>query len=195
MSPRRIALLSLACLPVAACQPPAADDYVTRTRLAPKTEAPSKPIASPDTEGALWAPARQGTRILYGKPGERPLMALACERHGAGPVVVFTRFARADEGAKGILALIGNGHVERLFVDATSANGATIWAGSVDARDPRLEVLTGGRKVEATIPGAGSVILNPSAMPGELIALCRAGAPPLPLPGEAVPPTPPAAPA
>ena len=37
-------------------------------------------------------------------------------------------------------------------------------------------MLTGNREVEATVPGAGSVILNPSALPGELVERCRAPA-------------------
>ena len=37
-----------------------------------------------------------------------------------------------------------------------------------------MDVLTGTRQVEATVPGAGSVILNSSPLPGELVETCRA---------------------
>ena len=46
--------------------------------------------------------------------------------------------------------------------------------GVVAADDARMDVLTGTRQVEATVPGAGSVILNSSPLPGELVETCRA---------------------
>ncbi|MGI8943811.1 MAG: hypothetical protein ACR2FJ_06195 [Qipengyuania sp.] len=162
---------ALFLLPVA-CKPPAADDYVARVGIE-RREAPSEPIDSPNTEGAIWARSGGGSRIIYGKPGERPLMALACEMRDGAPVVAYTRFARADAHAKAILALIGNSHVARLKIDAERSGEVWIWKGTVPAESPELEALTGPRQIEATVPGAGSVILNPSAEPGALIAQCR----------------------
>ena len=190
---RTLALTPLALL--AACKPPASDDYVERTRIETPVEGPSEPIDSPDTEGAIWAPAERDTRLLYGKPGERPLFALECLSDGKGPEMGYTRFAKADPHAQAILALIGNGHVSRLKIDAAQVGDAWRWEGTVPASDPRLDVLTGAREVEATVPGAGSVILSPSSLPGELVERCRALDEPLSeevLPPEPSPPADPA---
>ena len=67
---RVLALLPL--LTFAACKPPASDDYIERTRIEAPAEGPSEPIDSPDTQDAIWAPATENTRLLYGgsvKPG------------------------------------------------------------------------------------------------------------------------------
>ncbi len=178
----RVAILSCLMLAIAACQPPASDEYSERSRIAPRAEGPSEPIASPDTAGAVWAAAENPDRLLYGKPGERPLFALECVDQGGLPLIAFTRFAKADAGAKAILALIGNGHVSRLKIDATERGDIWRWEGATEAADPALDVLTGPRQVEATVPGAGSLILNPSAVPGELVERCRAQALPDPEP-------------
>ena len=166
-------LAPLFVLALAACKPPASDEYAERTRIAPRAEAPSEPIASPDTEGAVWAATDNADRLLYGKPGERPFFALECTDQGGLPLVAYTRFAKADAHAKAILALIGNGHVSRLKIDATERGDVWRWEGAVAAEDPALDVLTGTRQVEATVPGAGSLILNPSTLPGELVERCR----------------------
>lgn len=169
-------LLPLALL--AACKPPAADDYVARVGVSER-EAPSPPIVSPDTQDAIWAPSPANPqRLLYGQPGKRPLFALECEEGAQGAVLTYTRFAAADAHAKAILALIGNGHVARLKIDAVRAGQGWLWQGGEPAASTGLEALTGARQVEATVPGAGSLILNPSPLPGELIISCRALAQP-----------------
>lgn len=177
---RRAALLPLTLL--VACNPPAAEDYVARVGVAGR-EAPTLPIPSPDTEGAVWAPsAANARRLVYGKPGQQVLFALECTGNPAAPTLTYTRFAAADPHAKAILALIGNGHVARLSIDATRAGpnapGGWLWQGVQPAESALFEGLTGGRQVEATVPGAGSLILNPSSLPGDLIQLCRAQVPP-----------------
>ena len=171
--PRFVALCALTLL--AACKPPASDDYVTRTQIADERKAPSKPIASPDAEGATWATSPESGRLLYGKPGEMPLLSLACE----DGTLVYRRYVAADPDAKAVLALIGNGHVERLWIDAAQEGEAWLWRGSIAADDPRLDVLTGPRSVEATVPGAGSLRLNGSQRPAEFISRCA---------GEIIPP-------
>ena len=177
----------LPLIAVAACNPPAADDYVARVGVAGR-EAPSAPIDSPDTKGAVWAPsAGNPQRLVYGKPGDRVLFALECIDEDAGPLLRYTRFADADPRAKAILALIGNGHVARLKIDATRGSSSWRWQGSEPATSLNFEALTGGRQVEATVPGAGSLILNPSPLPGELILRCRSLAQP------AIPPSAPGA--
>ncbi len=157
-----------ALLLLSACKPPASDEYVTRERIAGERTAPSTPVASPETDGAVWARSNDGERLLYGKPGASPYFALACEEGR----IRYTRFAEADPDAKAVLALIGNGHVERLWIDAEEAEEAWVWRGRIAADDPRLEVLTGPRSVEATVPGAGTLKLNPSRLPGEFIGEC-----------------------
>ncbi len=72
------------------------------------------------------------------------------------------------------MALVGNFHVARIPVDATFNGRAWVWEGSVDPADGDLEALTGPREVELTIPGAGSLVLQPSNMPGDLVETCRA---------------------
>ncbi len=190
---RTLALLPLAIL--AACKPPASDDYVERARIDEPAVGPSEPIDSPDTENAIWAPAQEGARLLYGVPGEHPLFAIECVSDGSEPMLGYTRFAQADAEAKAILALIGNGHVSRLKIDAAQVGDAWRWEGAVEVNDRRLDVLTGRREIEATVPGAGSLILNASALPGELVERCRNLTEPL-VPDQPVPePSPPEDPA
>lgn len=174
----RISALWPLCL-LSACNPPAADDYVARVGVTERA-APSPPILTPDTKGAGWAPSPANPqRLLYGKPGQPVLFSLECTGGGpAVPTLTYTRFADADPHAKAILAFVGNGHVSRLKVDATRNGNRWLWRGSEPAASLNFEGLTGGRQVEATVPGAGSLILNPSQWPGELIRQCRALAPP-----------------
>tara|TARA_R110002072_G_scaffold15856_43_gene62996 strand:+ start:9712 stop:10299 length:588 start_codon:yes stop_codon:yes gene_type:complete len=175
---RSITLMCLAALPLLAlpsCKPPAADDYVARVGLQERS-GPSEPLLSPDTAEAQWVVSREPGRIIYGNPGEPPLLALACIDGPQGAQIAYERIVAADPNAKAILALIGNSHVTRLFVDAEKTRDDWRWRGATDAEDPALEVLTGPRQVEATVPGAGSVILNASSLPRELINRCRAQA-------------------
>jgi hypothetical protein len=175
---RRKLAIGAALAVLAGCKPPATEDYVARVALDTAERHASEPLPSPDTEGALWAPGEGEARILYGKPGEAPLMALACEDGGDGRRIHITRFTAADPRAMAILALIGNGHVVRLNVDATWNGRAWLWEGYAAADDPQIEVLTGPRRVEATIAGAGSLILNPSQQPRQLIEACLAASSP-----------------
>lgn len=173
---RRFAVLPLALL--AGCNPPAADDYLARVGVAER-DAPSPPILSPDTSAAIWAPsAAKAARLLYGVPGQRPLFALECGETAGQPRIAYTRFAAADPHAEAVLALIGNGHVVRLHIDAARAGRGWRWQGAEPATSTSFEVLTGVRQVEATVPGAGSLTLNPSPLPGEFIQRCRGAAPP-----------------
>ena len=169
-----------ACLPLillAGCKPPASEDYVARVGLETR-DAPGEPIDTPDTGGAGWAPSREAGRIIYGKSSQPPLFALQCRNTGGGREIVYTRYALADADAQAVLALIGNGHVSRLWIDATREGKRWLWRGSVPVDSPELEVLTGPNRVEATVPGAGSVILNASGLPGRLISECRRQADP-----------------
>ncbi|MGB7373976.1 hypothetical protein [Pontixanthobacter sp.] len=175
----------LACALLTACQPPAADEYSSRGSAANQNEGPSEPIDSPDSTGAFWASAGLAggveERIIYGQAGQPPYLGIACEtgaaRGSAGPAnaatVRITRFTPADPEAQALMALIGNGHMARLPVDAAFNGQVWLWEGSYSAASTDLDVLTGPRQIELTIPGAGSVILNPSAKPAALIDRCR----------------------
>ena len=167
-------------LALTACKPPATDDYADRTGTADAGVFASPPIDSPDTANAVWAEGGRAERIVYGEPGEAPFLALSCETDSPRHEIQITRFAEADPDAKALMAMIGNGHTARLPIDAVW-NGrvwlwqGTYWPGSVD-------VLTGPRRVEVTIPGAGSLILNPSPRPAQLIEACREPGAESPLP-------------
>ena len=184
---RRAAILVLAAL--AACRPPASDRYVERIALDHAHGGPQVLMTSPETEGAIWAMSGGPDRIVFGHPGQRPLLAIECA--GEGPLLKVTRFAATDPQAKGMMALIGNGHVERLKVDALDLGGnrGWLWQGRFDPADPRLDALTGARKLQLTIPGAGTLELSGSPRPGELIETCRQlGAPePTAQPSAAIP--------
>ena len=179
---RPASLCLLVCL--AACKPPASQEYSARGAVAEGPTAPSPPIDSPDVEGAAWAVSAASDRLLYGKPGERPLFSLGCE----DGTLIYTRYVAADQEAKAVLALIGNGHVERLWIDAEKQgegdDAPWLWRGRIAANDERLEVLTGPRRVEATVPGAGTLVFNPSTTPADYIARCAALIAPPPAPPE-----------
>lgn len=181
----RLILAALGLTLVAGCQPPATDDYVERVALDDASPPASKPLPSPDTEGAIWAPAATQSRLLYGIPGKTPFLAMQCDGSGEVPLLQFTRFSIADRNAQAMMALVGNSHVERLPVDATYNGRAWLWQGSVPAREPDMDVFTGPRAVEATIPGAGTLVLNPSPLTRDLVNACRAmGEPPVPEPEQ-----------
>jgi len=171
-------LAAAVVLTLAACKPPATDGYQERVDLAQAGRFASDPIVSPDTEGAVWAQSRTPRRIVYGLPGAVPQVALECVGSGVDAAIRLTRFAPADAEAKALAAVIGNGHIARLPVAADWNGQAWIWQGEVPVLDPRLEALTGTRSVELTIPGAGSVAINPDVQPARLIAQCREGAGP-----------------
>ncbi len=162
----------VALLLICACKPPATDEYVERVDLAETRGTVGEPLPSPDVEGAVWADSG-ANRIVYGIPGQVPFLALACEGGAGAGQIHITRFAAADARAKALFALIGNGHIARLPVDAKWNGQAWLWEGSIPADDPRTEVLTGTRKVTATLPGAGMLDLNPSPKPSQLVEACR----------------------
>ncbi len=168
------AILAAICATLAGCQPPAADRYEGRDAPPDTASFASEPIASPDAEGALWAPSQTPLRLIYGQPGQHPLAAMECVMDGERPRLRITRFARADEGAQALMAIIGNGHKERFPVEAVNNGRAFLWEGGAPLASEKLDVLTGQRGVELTIPGAGTLALNASERPRDLIESCRA---------------------
>ena len=185
-----LSLIMLApVLGLPACKPPPTDAEMRRDLPEAELTFASEPIPSPDTEDALWAPSPQAeARVIYGIPGEPALLALECiDADGELPQLQITRLSPADEGASALLALVGNGHIGRIAVDARKSGQRLVWQGEADAADLVWEPLAGPRALGATVPGAGRVELNPSDLPGALIERCRFGPPAYPAaPHEAV---------
>lgn len=173
---RRITpFIAVLAVPVAlaGCRPPAADSYVERVDLDRGQATQHVLVASPDVTGAIWAVSRTPDRIVYGQPGKAPLLALECAGQGGARALEITRFAQADSNAKAMMALVGNGHVERLPIDAKDNGRGWLWHGRYPADNPALDAFTGARKLELTIPGAGTLAINPSTQPAEMIERCR----------------------
>jgi hypothetical protein len=133
----------------------------------PQETAPVQP------EGGAWRLA--GASLRFTADGAGDLMALDCT-HGADGTALLrvTRMTRAEQGAKALFALIGNGHIARLPVDVIRAGEPGEWQGQVPARDEQLDVLKGGNRIEATLPGGGTLKLPASIEPGRMLAACRA---------------------
>ncbi|UAB77611.1 hypothetical protein INR77_12540 [Erythrobacter sp. SCSIO 43205] len=166
-------IIFVTALAATACKPPPTDADMLREVPEAKDFA-SAPLPSPDVTGALWAVSQTTeNRLIYGVPGEASLIALEC----TGSSIQITRNSPADEGAGAMLALVGNGHIGRLPVDATRMGGRYFWVGEVPAMSDVWEPLAGPRELIATVPGAGTVELHPSPLPGALIEACRAGEP------------------
>lgn len=175
----RIAILP-SLLALAACSPPAADGYAARSAGGAAQQAGLAPLPSPDVTGADWVPSTTPHRLVYGKPGEMPLLALACEQNGPVPHLTLTRFARAPEDGRAIFAVDGNGYIGRWKADAVEASGGHVWQAIIGLDEYKLNALLGDRSIEATVPGAGTVIVNQNGLPRQLIETCRGFiAPPL----------------
>ncbi len=173
-----IALLAAAAIP--ACKPPPTDSDMARAATIVSLQAPSAPHPSPDTKDAIWRLSeKQEGRLVYGVPGEPALLALECR---PGPdealgIIRIMRYAPADRDAGALLALIGNGAIGRLEVDATRQGKRQIWQGEAPADNIGWEPLDGPREITATVPGAGLVRLNPSPLPMQFLRDCRSPAP------------------
>jgi hypothetical protein len=173
------ALALIPLIALAACKPPPSDSDIARAATIISLRGPSAPLPSPDTTNALWSPsASNQDRIVYGVPGEPVLLALECLRAGnTPPAIRITRHAHADKGAGALLALIGNGAIGRIEVDATPNGKRSIWQGEAPANHPGWEPLNGPRELTATVPGAGLVAINPSDLPMQFLEACRNSSP------------------
>ena len=169
--------LGLIALSLASCRPPAADDYLERVELQQRDVGARIVQEDPDTANAIWVPVENsggGGRPLFGNPGEAPMLSLACENGRSDAArIALVRYVQADPQARGMIALIGNSHIARMPVETQWNGRAWLWQGSWDAGSSELEVFTGNREVEATIPGAGTLLLTGSLQPGQLISDCR----------------------
>ena len=179
------ALPALTLIALAACRPPASDEYVERVGLAERRAGPTVLLEDPDTSRARWAAMEGGERLLFGVPGEAPLLALECRDGGTAQALLrLTRYERADPKASALIAIIGNSHIARLPIEAVWNGRAWLWQADWRLAETDLAALTGTRAIEATIPGAGSLQIAGSRLPGLLVRRCE-GAPPAPLEPEA----------
>lgn len=180
---RNSALLLLLSAAVAACTPSESKtvsdeptkDYPARLTMtkASATELNAPAIITPQPEGAVWQTGAQGG-LAFGVPGATPLVTFACANEpNGGATLNITRYAATDPGAQALFALIGNGRIARLPVDASAEGKGQIWRGAIPADDAQLDVLKGGNSIEATVPGGGSIKLTASGLPGQLLESCR----------------------
>lgn len=184
---------ALTMLAASGCKPPPTDAVIARSVIGQGSGGPSAPLPSPDTTNAIWAESTGRLRLVYGVPGQPVLLALEClDPAAADARIRITRHAPADPGAGALLALIGNGAIGRIAVDATDAGGRVLWQGESPAMDPVWEPLAGPREMTVTVPGAGLVRINPGEAPWEFLTKCRGAppaiAPPLLVPEPAAPP-------
>ena len=103
------------------------------------------------------------------------MLTLACDLRKTPAQFRIVRHVAARPGEKALLPVIGNGTTSRFKVDATLAGGEWRWEGVVPASDPSLDVFTGPRELEATLPGGGTLLIGGSRIPGEFVTWCRTG--------------------
>ena len=171
----RLPLIVATLLPLVACD--RAEEPVDPQRIsldAARGEA-REPLPSPDTDDARWTVAPDGQAVAFGNAGERPFLSLACRVKDDPPTIRVIRHAEARPGEKALFPVIGNGTISRFKADAALEDDEWRWQAVVPADDALLEVFTGAREIEATLPGAGSLIISGSRVPGEFIAWCRRG--------------------
>jgi hypothetical protein len=177
-------MVPVLCL-AAACQPAEPDAAaVERIDLdAPVERAPPFGAGLPDAAGAGWELAPDNRSLRYANPAGEPLLSLACDLPpDAPPRVRLVQHAPAPPGAKALFALVGNGMVARVNMDARVYGTRWRWEGSLPAAAPKLDALTGEREVIATMPGGGEIRLAGSPLPQRLIGWCRQQGRPSPLP-------------
>lgn len=162
---------------LSACGQSAGHNAVARIDLDRLPEAQLPPLPSPDTKDAEWRVLASGNGALFGKPDTPPLVSIVCEMSQDAPYLRVIRNTPADPGAQALLALIGNGQIARLKVDAVRNGREWRWEGTFASDDPKLDVFAGIGAVEATLPGAGTVELAASSLPRETLDRCRQAAP------------------
>jgi len=150
---------------------PAGAGYPARLQLTGISLALDAAPAQPD--GAAWR--LDGNTLHFGVAGGADLFAVGCDHAPDGSALLrLTRKTRAEAGAKALFALIGNGRIARLPLDAVHGGENGEWQGLIRAGDARLDVLKGGNRIEATLPGGGTLKLPASSALGQVVAACRA---------------------
>lgn len=146
-----------------------------RVSLDAARRTPVAPLPSPDTKGASWSVSASGQAIDFGQQGGKPMLTLECAVRADPPRIRIIRHVAARPNEKALFPVIGNGTISRFKVDATLAGGEWRWEGELPASDSLLDVFTGSRELEATLPGGGSLLIEGSRVPGEFVNWCRAG--------------------
>jgi len=130
----------------------------------------------PDSTDAKWAIAADGRGIDFGKAAAAPLLSLTCQigKDNAPPQLTVIRHTRSEPGAKALFAVLGNGIISRLKVDAAlDDKEGWRWEGRYPASAPELDVFTGQRDIDATLPGGGELHVTGSGLPREFVDWCR----------------------
>jgi len=146
-----------------------------RISLEAARQVPSRPLVSPDTSAALWTVSADGQAIHFGAAAEPPFLTLACRLREQPAQVEIMRHVRARPGEQALFPVLGNGMISRFKLDAALVSGEWRWQGALPASDPQLDVFTGRREIEATLPGGGTLLIGGSRVPGEFVTWCRAG--------------------
>ncbi|WEK47721.1 MAG: hypothetical protein P0Y56_05360 [Candidatus Andeanibacterium colombiense] len=173
LSGRSAALLLAVALAACGRQPQIA-------RTAPDGTEVAAPL--PNSLGALWHVSADGKGIELARPAGKPFLTLHCViAAGAKPRLAVIRHAQSEPGAKALFAVLGNGVISRMKLDAKLAREGWLWEGVYAADAPELDVFTGQREIEATLPGAGMLKIGGSALPHEFIQWCRRNGAKLPV--------------
>lgn len=128
------------------------------------------PAPPPSGEKPEWRTLPDGG-AGFGYAGQRPELSLSC-RSG---LVVVTRNVAAPVGAQALFALIGNGRILRLPVDAIAdpaGSGGYVWRGSFAPDDPASDVFMGA-DLTGTLPGGGEITMTGSPVEHAVIEHCR----------------------
>jgi hypothetical protein len=173
---RRYTVLFLAVLALNACErAPDAPSQAQRISLEAARQVPETPLLSPDTRQASWSVSADGQAIAFGNAGQPPFLTLACRLREQPAQLEIIRHVRGRPGQQALFPVLGNGMISRFKLDTALANGEWRWQGSLAASDPQLDVFTGPRELEATLPGGGSLLMAGSRVPGEFVRWCRQG--------------------
>lgn len=157
-----------------ACEQEPLPEQAQRISLEASRQRSVRPLPSPDTANAIWRVATNGQAISFGVTADGPMLTLACELGDQPPQFQIIRHVPARPGQKALFPVIGNGRISRLPLDAELSGGEWRWEGSLPAADEQMDVFTGPGKIEATLPGRGTLMIAGSAVPGEFVDWCRA---------------------
>jgi len=173
---RRALVLILLLPTLAACERvPDAPSQGQRISLEAARRVPAKPLLSPDTRAASWSVSADGQAIAFATQGQPPFLTLACRLREQPAQVEIIRHVPGRPGEQALFPVLGNGMISRFKLDTALAQGEWRWQGSLPASDPQLDVFTGPRDLEATLPGGGSLLIAGSRIPGEFVRWCRQG--------------------
>jgi hypothetical protein len=146
-----------------------------RVSLDAARHVPETPLSSPDTKTAGWTVSQNGQAIHFGNAGLKPMLTLECRLRETPVGLRIVRHVVARPGEKALFPVIGNGLISRFKLDGSLHDGEWRWEGTLPASDPLLDVFTRGGKLEATLPGGGSLQIESSRIPGEFVTWCRSG--------------------